>query len=73
MAAQVEHLKWIQGTNFMVDGFNFQNPRCRSYFLTHFHSDHTTGAGTVRCFLPSMHQGLHNIRHSDVAIASLAI
>ncbi|KAK9806253.1 hypothetical protein WJX72_007365 [[Myrmecia] bisecta] len=43
MAAQVEHLKWIQGTNFMVDGFNFQSPRCRSYFLTHFHSDHTTG------------------------------
>ena len=43
MAQQLEHLKWINGTNFMVDGFNFQNARCKNYFLTHFHSDHTTG------------------------------
>ena len=43
MAQQVEYIKWIDGTNFMVDGFNFQNARCKNYFLTHFHSDHTTG------------------------------
>ena len=43
MAQQLEHLKWINGTSFMVDGFNFQNARCKNYFLTHFHSDHTTG------------------------------
>ena len=43
MAQQLEHLKWIQGTTFMVDGFRFQNPRCTKYFLTHFHADHTTG------------------------------
>lgn len=28
----------------MVDGFRFQDPsRCQHYFLTHAHSDHTTG------------------------------
>ncbi len=43
MASQVEQIKWIQGTRFMVDGFRFQNSRCQNYFLTHFHSDHTTG------------------------------
>ncbi|KAL0030110.1 hypothetical protein WJX79_008252 [Trebouxia sp. C0005] len=55
MAQQLEHLKWINGTNFMVDGFNFQNARCKNYFLTHFHSDHTTGlnrafsSGVIYC------------------------
>ncbi|DBA94095.1 TPA: DNA cross-link repair 1A protein [Trebouxia sp. C0004] len=39
----------------MVDGFNFQNTRCKNYFLTHFHSDHTTGlnrafsSGVIYC------------------------
>lgn len=39
----------------MVDGFRFQSPACKSYLLTHFHSDHTTGltrsfsAGLVFC------------------------
>ena len=28
----------------MVDGFRFQSPKCRHYFLTHYHADHTTGA-----------------------------
>eukprot|EP00878_Enallax_costatus_P007518 GHUV01007874.1.p1 GENE.GHUV01007874.1~~GHUV01007874.1.p1 ORF type:complete len:518 (+),score=175.46 GHUV01007874.1:1203-2756(+) len=27
----------------MVDAFNFVNPKCQHYFLTHMHSDHTTG------------------------------
>lgn len=55
MATQVEHIKWVPGTNFMVDGFRFQNERCRHYFLTHSHGDHTTGlkksfdAGTIYC------------------------
>lgn len=43
MASQVESIKWVPGTSFIVDGFNFQSPRCRHYFLTHAHSDHTTG------------------------------
>jgi DNA cross-link repair 1A protein len=39
----------------MVDGFNFTNAGCSTYFLTHCHSDHTTGltrsfsAGTIWC------------------------
>ena len=39
----------------MVDGFRFQNASCKSYLLTHFHSDHTTGlaksfnAGLIFC------------------------
>lgn len=55
MATQVEHIKWVPGTQFMVDGFRFQNGRCRHYFLTHAHGDHTTGlsksfsAGTIYC------------------------
>ncbi|GFR43607.1 hypothetical protein Agub_g4704, partial [Astrephomene gubernaculifera] len=43
MASQVEDIKWIPGTDFLVDGFNFKSPRCSHYFLTHFHSDHTVG------------------------------
>lgn len=37
----------------MVDGFGFVNAKCQHYFLTHMHSDHTTGltksfcAGTI--------------------------
>ena len=40
---------------FIVDGFNFVRPECKHYFLSHFHSDHTTGlhasfdVGTVYC------------------------
>lgn len=55
MATQVEHIKWVPGTRFMVDGFRFQNSRCCHYFLTHSHGDHTTGlnksfnAGTIYC------------------------
>jgi ribonuclease BN (tRNA processing enzyme) len=43
------------GTQFMVDGFAFTNPKCSTYFLTHYHSDHTVGlirrftAGTIYC------------------------
>ncbi|CAM9212091.1 unnamed protein product [Discosporangium mesarthrocarpum] len=43
MATQIEKMKWVEGTPFMVDGFRFTNPRCKHYLLTHFHSDHTTG------------------------------
>ena len=47
MAEQVENIKWVPGTRFMVDGFRFQSPRCQVYLLTHFHSDHTTGRLTT--------------------------
>ncbi|PNH05209.1 DNA cross-link repair 1 protein [Tetrabaena socialis] len=43
MASQVESIKWVPGTDFLVDGFKFKTPRCAHYFLTHFHSDHTIG------------------------------
>lgn len=48
MASQVEGAKRIPGTDFIVDGFRFQSPTCRHYFLTHAHSDHTTGVCTGR-------------------------
>ena len=32
----------------MVDGFKFQSPRCRHYFLTHYHADHTIGASKLQ-------------------------
>jgi len=43
MASQVEWVKWIPGARFLVDGFRFPSPNCAAYFLTHAHSDHTTG------------------------------
>lgn len=55
MAAQIESIKWVPGTKFIVDGFAFLNPKCQHYFLTHCHSDHTCGlrrrfdAGTIWC------------------------
>ncbi|KAG2453744.1 hypothetical protein HYH02_001955 [Chlamydomonas schloesseri] len=55
MATQVESIKWVPGTNFIVDGFAFTSPKCKHYFLTHAHSDHTIGlrksfnAGLIHC------------------------
>lgn len=49
MASQVEHIKWVPGTPFMVDGFRFQTGRCKHYFLTHAHGDHTTGLNKSFC------------------------
>lgn len=43
MASQWEHIKKVPNTNFIVDGFKFQTPKCRHYWLTHSHSDHTIG------------------------------
>eukprot|EP01023_Acetabularia_acetabulum_P027393 TRINITY_DN2594_c0_g1_i12.p1 TRINITY_DN2594_c0_g1~~TRINITY_DN2594_c0_g1_i12.p1 ORF type:complete len:497 (-),score=25.10 TRINITY_DN2594_c0_g1_i12:333-1667(-) len=55
MASNCENVKWMPNTNFLVDGFQFQCTRCKHYFLTHYHSDHTIGitksfkAGTIYC------------------------
>ena len=60
MAGQDATIKTMRGIathcgSFIVDGFNFVDPRCRHYFLTHFHSDHTAGlhagfdVGTIYC------------------------
>ena len=55
MASQVASIKRIQGTSFIVDGFNFLDSNIKSYFLTHFHSDHYCGLhsgfdiGTIYC------------------------
>ena len=43
MADQALLAKRISGTNALVDGFRFQSPEFQTYFLTHAHSDHTTG------------------------------
>ena len=46
MATQVESIKWVPGTRFLVDGFRFADPPNQPgarYFLTHFHGDHYTG------------------------------
>lgn len=61
MATQVEQIKWVPHTSFLVDGFAFKHPRCRYYFLTHAHSDHTVGLSRcvwrcvwrVRCMFPA--------------------
>eukprot|EP01051_Picozoa_sp_SAG22_P012319 SAG22_NODE_1269_length_4943_cov_2.834434_1_plen_905_part_00 len=57
MAGQDASIKTVGGlaAHFIVDGFNFVDPCCQHYFLTHFHSDHTVGlhagfdVGTIYC------------------------
>ena len=57
MATQHASLKRLAAPldKFIVDGFNFCEPSIRHYFLTHAHSDHTTGLhgsfdnGTIYC------------------------
>ena len=57
MATQLSDIKTIRGLTpfFIVDGFNFVDPACASYFLTHYHGDHTCGLhaafdlGTIYC------------------------
>ena len=57
MATQHAALKRLASPldKFIVDGFNFCEPSIRHYFLTHAHSDHTTGLhasfdlGTIYC------------------------
>lgn len=49
--------KTVPGANFIIDGFKeiYEMPRCKSYFLSHFHSDHyhglnhTFNRGTIYC------------------------
>jgi len=46
MASQVESIKWIPNTRFLVDGFRFADPPNQpgvTYFLTHYHGDHYCG------------------------------
>jgi DNA cross-link repair 1A protein len=55
MATQFEAAKWVPGTHFLVDGFRHTTSKCKNYFLTHAHADHTTGlhkswlGGTIHC------------------------
>lgn len=54
MAEQVESIKWVPNTRFLVDGFRFQSPRCSSYFLSHMHGDHYCGARNFRSQLTGL-------------------
>lgn len=59
MAEQVENIKWVPNTLFMVDGFRFQTSRCKHYWLSHYHSDHTIGnwALLTRCLVHALPWG----------------
>lgn len=61
MAEQVESIKWVPNSDFLVDGFRFQSPRCSSHFLTHYHGDHTCGAA-LRLVLPAADARCHLFR-----------
>ena len=52
MAEQVESIKWVPNTRFLVDGFRFQSPRCSSYFLSHMHGDHYCGVRGLPVTVP---------------------
>ncbi|KYQ88197.1 DNA repair metallo-beta-lactamase domain-containing protein [Tieghemostelium lacteum] len=39
----VPSFKVIEGTKFIVDGFQYKSEDYKDYFLTHFHSDHYVG------------------------------
>lgn len=44
MASQRLEIKFLPGTDILVDGFRFLSARApAAVVLTHFHSDHTTG------------------------------
>ena len=60
--------KWIKGTSFTVDAFNFgEIPKCSAYFLSHFHSDHYMGLGkhftsTVYCSTITAKYVINNLK-----------
>jgi hypothetical protein len=53
-----QYIKRVPNTPFTVDGFRFPKPGCKSYFLTHAHSDHTTVGGP--CPFPCLSRGLQH-------------
>lgn len=67
------------GTSFMVDGFQFANPRCVHYFLTHFHSDHTIGLtkgfsqGRIYCSPITANLLLHDFGVSPSVVQQLGL
>ena len=71
MASQWEHIKKVPNTNFIVDGFKFQTPKCRHYWLTHSHSDHTIGMHRlpILAFPTCIHQ--HGCRREGPARSQL--
>ncbi|EFJ50929.1 hypothetical protein VOLCADRAFT_120549, partial [Volvox carteri f. nagariensis] len=79
MASQVECIKWVPGTNFLVDGFAFKNPRCSHYFLTHFHSDHTVGlnksfdGGVIYCSHVTARLLVHDMGIKPQVVKPLAV
>ena len=72
MAEQVESIKWVPNTRFLVDGFRFQSPRCSSYFLSHMHGDHYCGelpGHPCTCLCLSLH-GCGNCKSSTATTIS---
>ena len=62
--------KIIPGTDFICDGFHYARTEFKTYFLTHFHSDHYGGItkhwnmGTIYCSVPTA-----NLVHSQLGVA----
>ncbi len=61
--------KIIPGTDFVCDGFHYARTEFKTYFLTHFHSDHYGGItkhwnmGTIYCSVPTA-----NLVHSQLGV-----
>ena len=66
----VPFYKWVRGTTFTVDAFNFgEIPKCTAYFLSHFHSDHYMGlnkhfTGIVYCSKVTSNYVINNLKVS---------